>query len=68
MIKVTKGNSLVLTNMSFGNCRVESVINIDATFIVLCTKNEIEVYNKKMSKINYKISKHIESSEYTILA
>ena len=46
VIKVTKENSLVLTNISFGSGLVHSVINIDKRFIALCFYNGIEVYNK----------------------
>ena len=57
MIKVTNVNSLVLTNISFGEDRVESFININNKFIALGTSYGIEVYNKKMRKLNYKIPK-----------
>ena len=45
-------NFLALTNISYGQGKVLSVINIDETSIALCTDNGIDVYNKKNKRIN----------------
>ena len=68
MIKVTDGNSLVLTNISFGEGEVHSVINIDWTSIALCKHNGIEVYDKETQELTYKIPKHLKPHEYALYA
>ena len=64
MIKVTKGNSIVLTNMTFYKTfdSVVSVSNINGNFIAVCKDNGIEVYNKKNKELKYRIPKYYESS------
>ena len=49
VIKVTEGNSLIKTNISFGSDKINSVINLKAS-IVLSTENGIRIYNKKYKK------------------
>ena len=44
------------------------MININKTLLALCTDNEIKVYNKKFRKLSYKIPKHEESHEYSVIA
>ena len=69
MIKVTEENNIVLlTNISYGKGFVLSVINIDRSFIALCTEYGIEVYNKETQELSYKIHKHSKSHEYAALA
>ena len=58
VIKVTQGNRIVFTNISFGKGEVLSVININVKFIALCTDSGIEVYNKKLRQLIYKIPKN----------
>ena len=41
VIKVTEDNNLVATNISYGNGRVLSVINIDKDLIALCKENGV---------------------------
>ena len=67
MIKVTEENNIVLlTNISYGKDNVSSVINIDGSFIALCTHNGIEVYNKETQELTYKIPKHLQSHIYAV--
>ena len=49
-MKVTGGNRLVLSNISYSKGLVYSVININRNNIALCTYNGVEVYNKKYKK------------------
>ena len=44
------------------------MINIDGTFIALCTDNGIEVYNKETQELTYKIPKHLQSHKIAIYA
>ena len=44
------------------------MINIDGTFIALCTDNGIEVYNKETQELTYKIPKHLQSHKYALYA
>ena len=50
VIKVTEGNSLIKTNISFGSDKINSVINLNRTSILLSTENGIRIYNKKYKK------------------
>ena len=47
IIKVTKDNKLHLLNINYGIGYVESVVNIDATFLCLSSFEGVEIYNKK---------------------
>ena len=54
MIKVTEGNSLVLTNICYGYGEI-TVVNINRSQIALSTINGIEVYNKDTQQLIYSI-------------
>ena len=48
IIKVKKGNRIILTNISYGQRgQVNSVVNINKIALALCTANGIGIYNKK---------------------
>ena len=57
VIEVTASNDLVLTNISFGEGKVHSVININQNSIALCTDKGIGVYNKETQELIYEILK-----------
>ena len=44
------------------------MINIDGTFIALCTDNGIEVYNKETQELTYKIPKNFQSHAFAVYA
>ena len=50
VIKVTEGNSIVVTNICYGRGQIRSVINIDVTSIGLCSQEGLEIHNKKYKK------------------
>ena len=58
VIKVTLEKSIVLTNITFGQGNVHSVINMNVKFIALFTDNGIEVYNKKYRQLIFKIPRN----------
>ena len=68
MIKVTKGNNLVLTNISYDHDCVYSINNINSINIAICIDNGIMLCNKKYKKKSNLITKPKESHRYPVVA